>query len=102
MKEDKMKGDLGNGKRVELLDPKNDYAFYWLFGRKEETRFIKDFLSGLFKEEITEIEHLDLRDRGETKDDKEIRMDVLVKTSDKYVNIEMQRNRDNMIDRTIS
>ena len=43
---------------MELLDPKNDFAFHWLFGCKEETRFIKDFLSALFDEEITEIEQL--------------------------------------------
>ena len=42
---------------MELLDP-DDFVFYWLFGRKEETRLIKDFLSALFDEEITEIEHL--------------------------------------------
>ena len=96
----KMKGDLGKEKRVELFDPKNDFAFYWLFGRKEETRFIKDFLSALFNEEITEIKHLDPEYRGNTKDDKE--MNVLVKTPDKYVNIEMQRTkRDNMFYRAL-
>ena len=42
---------------MELIDPKNDFVFYWLFGCKEETRFIKDFLSAPFNKEITEIEH---------------------------------------------
>ena len=43
---------------MELLEPKDDFVFYWLFGRKEETKFVKDFLSALFDEEITKIEHL--------------------------------------------
>ena len=48
---------------MKLLDPKDDFVFNWLFGRKEETRFIKDFLSALFDEEITEIEHLNPESR---------------------------------------
>ena len=55
---------------MELLDPKNDFVFYQLFGRKEETRFIKDFLSALFNEEITEIEHLPLERERTFKDGK--------------------------------
>ena len=59
---------------MELLDPKNDFAFYWLFGRKEETRFVKDFLSALFDEEITEIEQLTPEYREIIKDGKIIKM----------------------------
>ena len=75
---------------MELLDPKNDFVFYWLFGRKEETRFIKDFLSALFDEEITEIEHLTpKRKKTFFKGDEMIRMDVnvLVRIPNKHTKV---------------
>ena len=40
---------------MEPIDPKDDFVFYQLFGCKEEARFIKDFLSALFNEEITDF-----------------------------------------------
>ena len=74
---------------MELLDPKNDFVFYWLFGRKEETRFIKDFLSALFNEEITEIEHLTPESGKTYKDGKIIKkdVDVLVRIPNKHTRV---------------
>ena len=46
---------IDTDKKIELLDPKNDYVFKRIFGYSGNEEITKEFLSSIIEEKIEEI-----------------------------------------------
>lgn len=90
-----------------LMDLKIDYAFKQLFGSEKNKQFTVVFLNAILqrseREEIKDISFANIEDGGETKEDKQSRLDILAVTNaGEWINIEIQfTNQYDMIKRSI-
>ena len=90
-----------------LMDLKIDYAFKQLFGSEENKQItivlINAILQRTEREKVKDISFANIEDGGETKEDKQSRLDILAVTNaGEWINIEIQfTNQYDMIKRSI-
>src|SRR5690625_2511241 len=90
-----------------LMDLKIDYAFKQLFGSEENKQITIAFLNAIlhrtYDGKIRDISFSNIEDGGETKEDKQSRLDILAVTNESdWINIEIQfSNEYDMIKRSI-
>ncbi len=77
------------------IDPKNDFAFHWVFGRVENKDILLSFLNAVFKlppsEKLTDIILIDTNLTKEVLQEKASRLDVRAETkTGEQINIEIQ------------
>lgn len=77
------------------LDPKNDFAFHWVFGRAENKDILLSFLNAVFKlppdKTLTDITIMDINLTKEMLQEKASRLDVRAETkTGEQINIEIQ------------
>ena len=96
---------IDSGKKVELLDPKNDYVFKKIFGEKGDEDILMSLINSILKGNpvIKELELLNTEYPKEGFIRKGCHFDILAKTDNgTTINIEMQyRNNKNINDRII-
>lgn len=91
----------------QLMDLKVDYAFKQLFGSEKNKEITVVFLNAILhktgRDTIKEVVFLDKEVGGNHLDDKQSRLDIVVKTqAGEHINIEMQlSNQNNMMKRTL-
>ena len=91
----------------KFIDLKVDFAFKQLFGNEKNKDITVVFLNAILKrtgrQAIKEIEFSNLEVGGEYQDDKQSRLDILVKTQDdEFINVEVQlTNQYDMVKRTL-
>ncbi|MCD5407320.1 MAG: Rpn family recombination-promoting nuclease/putative transposase, partial [Desulfotomaculum sp.] len=90
---------------IGWIDPKNDFAFYWLFGRKETRSILMNFLNALLKQKINSLDDItlsDIRLNPEKLRQKAARLDVKLTVPGQQINLEMQnRNQYNIQKRAL-
>jgi len=93
------------GKKVKLLDPKNDYVFKKIFGEKGDEDILMSLINSILKGNpvIKELELLNTEYPKEGIENKGCHFDILAKTDNGIsINIEMQyRKNRNLKDRII-
>lgn len=91
----------------KLMDLKVDYAFKQLFGTERNKHITVVFLNAILqrtgRNTIKEISFINTEFSGEYENDKQSRLDIVVKTQDhKLINVEIQlSNQHNMVKRTL-
>ncbi len=94
MKVKKTNKDDKSMEELRILSPKNDFLFKKLFFDKDNQDLLKKLLEdciGFDKKQVSEITLIDRALQGETQEEKEIVLDVMVKLSDEtQVNVEIQ------------
>ncbi len=91
----------------ELMDLKIDYAFKQLFGSEKNKEITVVFLNAILqrtgRDTIKEIMFVNQEYGGQYEDDKQSRLDIVVRTqSDHLINVEMQlSNQNDMMKRTV-
>ncbi len=89
------------------IDPRNDFAFHWVFGRPERKNILLSFLNAVFKlppeKRLTDITLVDTNLTKEVLQEKDSRLDVRAKTmTGEQINIEIQLiNEHNIEKRTL-
>ena len=96
---------IDTDKKIELLDPKNDYVFKRIFGEKGDEDILMSLINAILKGNPT-IKELELLNTEYPKEGfirKGCQFDILAKTDNNVtINIEMQyRNNKNINDRII-
>ena len=96
---------IDTGKKVKLLDPKNDYVFKKIFGEKGDEDILMSLINSILKGNpvIKELELLNTEYPKEGIENKGCHFDILAKTDNGIsINIEMQyRKNRNLKDRII-
>jgi len=81
----------GAGAIKKHIDPKNDFAFYWLFGRAKTKHLLLDFINSVLN---TNTDDLKLKNPNIIRDmqkGKDVKLDIrCVLSTGEHVNIEMQ------------
>lgn len=91
----------------KLMDLKVDYAFKQLFGSEQNKNITIVFLNAILqrtgRNTIKEVSFMNTEFSGEHENDKQSRLDIVVKTqSDELINVEIQlSNQHNMVKRTL-
>lgn len=91
----------------KLIDLKVDYAFKQLFGSERNKNITIVFLNAILqrtgRDKVKEVMFVNQEIGGEFQDDKQSRLDIIVKTqSGEHINVEMQlSNQDDMMKRTL-
>lgn len=91
----------------KLMDLKVDYAFKQLFGSERNKNITIVFLNAILqrtaRDSIREVTFINTEFSGEHEDDKQSRLDIVVKTqSDELINVEIQlSNQHDMVKRTL-
>jgi len=96
---------IDSGKKVKLLDPKNDYVFKKIFGEKGDEDILMSLINSILRGNpvIKELELLNTEYPKEGIENKGCHFDILAKTDNGIsINIEMQyRKNRNLKDRII-
>ena len=96
---------IDSNKKIELLDPKNDYVFKKIFGEKGNEDILKSFINAILRGNpvIKDLELLNTEYPKEGIENKGCHFDILAKTDNGItINIEMQyRKNKNLKDRII-
>ncbi|WP_161956366.1 Rpn family recombination-promoting nuclease/putative transposase [Metasolibacillus fluoroglycofenilyticus] len=92
---------------TKMMDLKIDYAFKQLFGNEKNKKITVVFLNAILKrtgrDVITDISFQNIEIGGEYEEDKQSRLDLLVKTkANEWINVEIQfTNQYDMVKRSI-